>query len=312
MEITSFSEYKDYNKLKKVMNLSLPYDFIDDIFLETLTLKDPNFTEDNIMVAIEKDEIIGFVFGVSRDKEPKEVIDEHKDIMWIKAFGVLPEYRENRETKVLTKLFNMFEKLAHKRSKKKIRISDYASWYLTPGIDNLYDFYNNFLVEKGYKRYGSTVNYEIDMSHFYIPKYVYRLKEKKLTSNNISIDIIRKPDKQTLEWIEEHFSVFWRTEAKIAMENDFGGVLIARKNKEILGFSTYGSLHPSWFGPVGVSKDARGLGIGTVLLFETLKVLRENGQRIVTIPWTSHLFYYTQLPGVTRIRHFNIYLKEIM
>lgn len=310
MKILHFSEYDNYEQLKKAINLSLQYDFVDDTFLKTLTYKDPNFNENDILIAIEDNEIISFIFGVERIKEPREKVEEHKEIMWIKAFGVLYRYK-NRG--ILDRLFKEFEEYVKEKLKKVIRISDYASWYLTPGVDNLYDYYNKFLVTQGYRRLGSTVNYEIDMSRFYIPTYVYDIMRKKFSEKDIYIiNIKNNIDKKTLDWIEEHFSVFWKIEAKIAMENNFGGVLIAINNDKILGFSTYGSLHPSWFGPIGVSKEARGLGIGTVLLFKTLEELKANGQRIVTIPWTSHLFYYTQLPGIMKIRHFNIYVKEII
>lgn len=308
MEVKNFSEYADYRKLKWVMNLSLPNDFLDDIFLETLTLKDPNFEEENIIIAEEDGTWIGFVFGVERKIAPPDEVQKHKDIMWIKAFGVLNRYAS---TNILEKLLREFEDMAKEKGKKFIRVSDYASWYLTPGVDNLYDYYNYMLVNNGYNRVGAAVNYEIDMARFYIPNYIERLKKKSFSEYDIVFENVTDVDQSVLKWIKENFSSYWRTEAEIAMKNAFGGVVVAKRDGEILGFSTYGSLHPSWFGPVGVSKESRGMGIGTLLLYETLLELRTNGQRVVIIPWTKHLFYYAQLPGVSRIRYFNIYQKEL-
>jgi len=294
-----------YGDLKNLMNLVLPYDFIDDVFYKNLTINDPNYDPENVFFILDKDKPVGFIFGVERTKAPKKIVEKHRDIMWVKAFGCYKKYLAN-----LKELLELFEKYVSNRDKKVIRISDYASWYLTPGVDNLYDEYNALLVELGYKRVGVVVNYEVDLSRYFIPRYVYRLEEIN-RRNGVDFTEVKDFDETLLNWIEENFSVLWRTEAEIALKNSYGGVLIARRGEDILGFSAYGVLKRNWFGPIGVKKDIRGKGIGTVLLFKTMSRLRCNGQRIVIIPWTSHLYYYTQLPETYRIRHFNIYQKEL-
>ncbi len=296
---------KLYEELKDLMNLVLPHDFIDNIFYENLTVNDPNYDPQNIFFIMDEETPVGFIFGVERTKAPRKVVEEHREIMWIKAFGCYRKYLSDLE-----KLLKFFESYATEKGKKVIRISDYASWYLTPGVDNLYDEYNALLVELGYKRVGVAINYEIDLSRYFTPRYVYRLEERN-RRNGIDFIEVKDIDETLLNWVEENFSVFWKTEAEMALKNSYGGVFIARRDENILGFSAYGVLKRNWFGPIGVKKDIRGKGIGTVLLFKTMSRLRCNGQRIVIIPWTSHLYYYTQLPETYRIRYFNIYQKEL-
>lgn len=72
----------------------------------------------------------------------------------------------------------------------------------------------------------------------------------------------------------------------------------------MLGFSGYGLLEPNWFGPIGVVEEMRGKGIGTVLLYKAITSLRLEEHRIIVIPWTNLLFFYSQLPGILGIRHF--------
>ncbi|RLE79878.1 MAG: N-acetyltransferase, partial [Thermoprotei archaeon] len=64
-------------------------------------------------------------------------------------------------------------------------------------------------------------------------------------------------------------------------------------------------------GPIGVDSAVRGRGIGTVLLYKSLESLRVRGYRYIVIPWTGHLFFYTQLPGVKSIRHYWILEKKL-
>jgi len=72
-----------------------------------------------------------------------------------------------------------------------------------------------------------------------------------------------------------------------------------------------GALEPHWFGPIGVLEAHRKKGLGTVLLFKTLFSMREEGQRLAVIPWTGHLFFYSQVPGIKGIRHYWTMRKDL-
>ena len=107
------------------------------------------------------------------------------------------------------------------------------------------------------------------------------------------------------EWIKNKFSPYWAFEAEVAVREEHGGLWISYDNNDnIIGFSVYGALEPNWFGPIGVDEKFRHLGIGSILLFKALNSLRLNGVRYAIIPWTQHLFFYSQIPGIIGIRHY--------
>jgi GNAT superfamily N-acetyltransferase len=297
--------------LRKLMNLSLKNDFIDENLFKEIILNDPNLDEKLVSIEVKNDKPIAYVFGVRRLKEPKEMIEHHKDIIWIKSFGTYKkEYLFS-----LKKLLNDFENITKENKYKYIRISDFASWFITAGVDIKYNKYNKLLASIGFDIENKVIDYEVDLSEFYIPSYVNTIY-RKLSKEGIKISNVKEEDDEIFKWIKREFpfGVFWNIEAKNALKRNNGGVLIAYKNEDILGFSVYGAFYPSRFGPIGVDSKMRGKGIGTILLYETIKRIRLNGQRMAMIPWVEKeaSFFYTQLPGIKKIRYFNVYSKKII
>ncbi|MEM2174253.1 MAG: GNAT family N-acetyltransferase [Candidatus Micrarchaeia archaeon] len=288
------------------MNLSLKNDFIDENLFKEIILNDPNFNEKLLLIKVKNDKPIAYVFGVRRTKEPKEMIEQHKDIIWIKSFGAC----KNEYLIFLKELLKDFENIAKENKCKYIRISDFASWFITAGVDIKYNAYNKLLASIGFNIENKVIDYELDLSEFYIPSYVDNIY-RKISKEKIKIFNIKEEDEEVFKWIKINFSPFWALEAINALKRKNGGILIAYKNKDILGFSVYGAYYPSRFGPIGVESKMRGKGIGTILLYKTIKKIRINGQRIAVIPWVGKkvTFFYTQLPGIKKIRYFNIYSK---
>jgi len=296
-----------YEDLRKLMNLSLKNDFIDKNLFKEITLNDPNFDESLVFIGVKNNKPIAYVFGVRRSKEPEKMLVPHKDTIWIKSFGTI----ERKNLVLLEELLNIFESTVKESKYKYIRVSDFASWFITAGVDVKYTAYNTLLTFRKFNIENKVIDYELDLSEFYIPKHINDIY-KKLSKEKIKISNIEE-NKEVLKWIEINFGPFWSIEAKNALKKEDGGVLIAHKNEEILGFSVYGGLHSSRIGPLGVDPKMRGKGIGTMLLFETIKKIRMNGQRIAVIPWVGRevASFYVQLPGIKKIRYFNIYSKKL-
>ncbi|MBV9262914.1 MAG: GNAT family N-acetyltransferase, partial [Candidatus Eremiobacteraeota bacterium] len=94
-------------------------------------------------------------------------------------------------------------------------------------------------------------------------------------------------DDRTLAWIDATFGGWWSSEANA------GSNAIARRDGELLGFATIEplGLNFSWlrglarerdvgvFGPLGVTAERRGRGLGKALLQRSLLELRERGYR---------------------------------
>lgn len=307
MDIRSLNEDPGlYEEVRKLINRALFDDFVDKRFFRRLTIGDPNFDPRFSLVCLKNGGVAAAAVGVRRVKEPSSMVEKQRELAWVKVLACPPDQTEELEG-VITALEEEFRR----DGRKVVRVSDYASWYLAPGIDEKYEWLQTLLGRLGYKKAGGAVNYEVDMAQFKTPSRVRRL-EAELSRQGFSFREASEQDRAILgEWIENLFSPFWRIEAEMALQSEESGVLTAERADSIVGFSVYGALRPDFFGPIGVHPSARERGIGTVLLFKTLERMREMGVRIATIPWTLHLTFYAQVPGVTKIRLFTIMVKEL-
>ena len=80
-----------------------------------------------------------------------------------------------------------------------------------------------------------------------------------------------------LDFIKEEFSQGWADEAEKAIFNNPSTCFIAVKDKKVIAFACYDSTALGYYGPLGVAKSARGLGIGTYITRRALLSMREAG-----------------------------------
>lgn len=113
--------------------------------------------------------------------------------------------------------------------------------------------------------------------------------------------ILRRPgvyEKHLVEdFVRAHFSPKWVSEVSVAMTKQPAGCFIATKDKKILGFGCYDTTCKAYFGPTGVSEEARGLGIGKALLFKCMEGLRENGYAYGIIGGVGPIPFYEKAIG---------------
>jgi len=103
------------------------------------------------------------------------------------------------------------------------------------------------------------------------------------------------------EWVGEHFSPKWVSEAKVSFSRQPITCFIATKDKKILGFACYDTTCKGFFGPTGVSEDARGTGIGKALLFKALEGLRDSGHAYGFIGGVGPKEFYAKAVGAVEI-----------
>lgn len=124
----------------------------------------------------------------------------------------------------------------------------------------------------------------------------YSQREEKLQEAGVKIKRALPPEKESvLDWIEENFSLAWRSEADVAFSQSPPNILVAHQGKEILGFSCHDTTAKGFFGPTGVSEEARGRGIGTVLLLKSLAALRDLGYAYAIIGGAGPVDYYKKV-----------------
>ena len=285
------------------LNRCLDQDAVDKELFSHITKEDPNFNPELTFIALENDNLIGVLIGVERTKEPKEAIEQHQRTAWIKVLAVDP-LAQNRD-EALDKLLSEFIEVMKTRGKEEVRYADFASWYLFPGLDLSYEYYLIKLLKRGFTKVGECVDYEVDLLHFRIPRRVHEVMKSCQAKNILFRRGVRGEENAVSKWVFERFGPFWKIETLMAYtRRERPTIWLALRGDEVLGFSCYSALHIDWFGPIGVDVKARRLGIGTVLLFKSLEDMHLMGRRIIRIPWTSHLFFYSQVPNVVRIRHY--------
>ena len=296
----------------RIHNKAFPFDNVECNIFNSFILSDPNLSEELMLFALDDSNVVkGFLFGVEMVKEPREAIETYKDIIWVKDLAIDPQLSRDEWLNVISSLLSVFEGVARERGKKFVSLYAYAPYYFMPGINILYEDYLEFFEGRGYFKKEENVNYEVNLAHYFYPRRVSRL-ENRLTSEGIVFRRGREEEAETISsWAGKIFSPFWRLELLYAYRNKPPTIWVAEKGGEILGFAVYLRMGRNEFGPIGVDPNKRKQGIGTILLFKSLNNLKEAGFRYAVIPWTSHLYFYTQVPGVERIKHYYVMTKEL-
>ena len=104
-----------------------------------------------------------------------------------------------------------------------------------------------------------------------------------------------------LDWISEHFSRSWVPECETAFAARPPSCFIAVKDDELIGFACYDCTRLNFFGPTGVADDARGKGVGTMLLLLCLHAIKDAGYAYAIIGGVGPAGYYANAVGAMAI-----------
>jgi len=316
VDIVTYKELRDARLIEdacRIHNRAFPYDNVECDIYKSFLLDDENLSEELILFAIDKKGIArGFLAGVEIVKEPSEAVNSFKEYIWIKDLALDNTISSEEWSDIFSKLLLKFYEIAKQFGKRYIVLYAYAPYYFMPGINILYEDYIEVFEQHGFKKREDTVSYEVNLAEFYYPNRVKRI-ENMLTSEGIVFRIGREEEAQYIsEWVGKTFNnPFWRLETLYSFKNKPPTIWIAEQGSNIIGFAVYLRMKRSEFGPTGVDPNRRRHGVGTVLLFKSLYDLKQMGFRYAVIQWTSHLFFYTQIPGIEKIKHYLIMVKPI-
>jgi len=123
----------------------------------------------------------------------------------------------------------------------------------------------------------------------------------KVEAQGITLRRARAFEKHTVAAFALSFSEKWKSEVEVAITRQPVACFIATKDKAILGFACYDTTMKGFFGPTGVSEQARGLGLGKALLFKSLEALRDNGYAYAIIGGVGPKDFYTKTCGAIEI-----------
>lgn len=123
----------------------------------------------------------------------------------------------------------------------------------------------------------------------------------EVTAKGVTLRRARAFEKHTVAAFARTFSEKWQSEVEVALTRQPVACFIATKDKKILGFACFDTTQRGFFGPTGVSEDARGLGLGKALLMKALEALREIGYAYAIIGGVGPREFYEKACGAIEI-----------
>ncbi|MBI4578773.1 MAG: GNAT family N-acetyltransferase, partial [Planctomycetes bacterium] len=174
--------------------------------------------------------------------------------------------------------------------------------YLVPGIDPRYTPACCFVESLGFVQRAAKSN----MVAYLDSEFDTRRAEEALREKRIEIRRAADADSPAFErFFGKYFGEDWLAECGLAMQCRPPAVHLALRGGEVIAFSAHSSMNREWgnFGPMGTADDARGLGLGRVLLHRCMADLKAAGHATAVIPWIGPYPFYC--------RHLNCHIERV-
>jgi hypothetical protein len=125
---------------------------------------------------------------------------------------------------------------------------------------------------------------------------------KEQAEGGIMIRRALGPEKHIVTaWVEEHFSLFWRSECEVSFSRQPVTCFVAVENEFLVGFGCYDTTRKGFFGPTGVNEAMRGRGVGKALLLACLHSMWIEGYGYAIIGGVGPADFYAKAVGATLI-----------
>ena len=281
----------------ELWNCAAPFDPLSRSLFKEKVWEDSDLRPGGARLAEMDGEPAGLVVAVARQAEagPRG---------YVKLLAVGPKHRRQGIGSLLLK---QAENHLVEQGAAEVRIAESAPNYLTPGVDKRYSGADAFLRQQGYKETGVAVNMSVCL-------HDNLLIEESLgmaAPEGCLLRRARPDDKpQLLSFLAEHWPA-WQAEALAALHSQPPTLFVALRDDRLIGFSAFecNNRGTGWFGPMGVASNARGGGLGRLLLARCLSAMAEMGFSEVTIPWVGPPEFYARAVGAKIHRTFGRYQK---
>jgi GNAT superfamily N-acetyltransferase len=295
MEVAGMTglEYRHYKpgdeaELVALWNRCLTRDPVTALRFRNLVLLDPNFDPQGMRLACAGREIVGCFYAVRR-LLPMTGTELEPDKGWIPFFFVDPRYRrQGIASRLLAEAADWMR--AHGRT--QLLFSAYAPNYIVPGIDkDAYPAGAGFLDKHGFRTLYASVAMDISLVGFHYPDEVRALKEQRM-AEGYTFDAAKDSDLyELIRFAAEVFNPDWGRAIRegLLQQLKLDQILVARCRGELIGFCLHGGYEGvrERFGPFGVDPSQRGKGIGKILLYDCLQMMRSQGLHGAWFLWTG-------------------------
>lgn len=289
-------------------NRVLTRDCISSDRFQSKVLADPNFDPEGCAIAEQDGEIIGFCLGILR-KEPLERIGLQEKLAWITAMAVKPE--EQRKG-VGSALLRQVEKYFLTHQREWVYVSTYVPNYFFPGIDT--DAYASglaFFTKHGYVSHNEVFGMGREILDLQTPDSIREQMEQLATEGIQLMTLQPKYTYSLLNFLRTEFPGDWAPVIvdKIKQGGRNDEVVIAVRNDMVLGYAQYDGEH---FGPFGVSAELRSKGVGAILFYQVIALMKEKGYHNVWLAWTGGdaKRFYEEKAGLRVLRKHVIVKKQ--
>lgn len=279
----------DEAEVLDVWHAAMTHDRISPNIFRTQVLLDPNFTPENLPVAVEDGRVVGFVLALTR-QVPLFLQGLEPEKAWITAFGVHPDYQR---WGIGRALFEHVLDCLRAEGRKTVDISPYVPNYFVPGVDvAAYPGTITFLEQAiGFRTLYRAISMGADLSGFQIPPEILELERRREEEDGIAIRPVTAADlPELMPFIVKHFGWDWYRHAQAYLQELFGGsphqicFLVARERGRIVG---YCQQRGERFGPFGVDPECRNKGVGRLLLFRCLETMSARNIYFAYFLWTG-------------------------
>lgn len=306
----------DEAEIVDLWNKTCPQDPMSIGVFTKRVLADPNFDPEGFIVYEGNDGIIGALLAIIR-RLPLTGSDLEPENGWITMFMAEPSKQGQG---IGQQMLALAETFFRKHGRHQIFFSSYAPNYFVPGIDaDLYPHGKQWLEKNGFKVLYSPVAMDKNLVGYFYPDDVRKLEEEREKEGYVFEFLTPKYVADVIRFNgDELANPDWARAVRevIAQGTSLDRVLIARKGERIVGFCMYGAYDGvgERFGPFGVDEHLRGKGLGKILLYKCLHVMRSNGLHTAWFLWTGetspagHLYFRA---GFKVTRKFDVMKKSL-
>ncbi|HWQ29912.1 MAG TPA: GNAT family N-acetyltransferase, partial [Negativicutes bacterium] len=276
-------------------------------------LFDDNFDSELCYVAVENEEVAGFLLATKR-KFPYLERGLEPSRGWINVMFTAPEYQRQGIGEALVK---QAEAKLRSMGAETVTLGAYSPNYFFPGVDK--ENYCNairFFEKMGYMAGEESYSMCKSLHGYAISEETLEKLRKAQEAGFSFISFDYRYALELLDFLKEEFGGGWKRNALISMQNNTAEdciMLVLDKEQKIVGFCMRMiDGNPMRFGPFGVKGEVRNFGIGGIL-FDIMQFEMEKRG-------IHHLYFVsTDVPGrrfyerhgLTAFRTFADYRKTI-